>query len=128
MTELPTSFFTGGISAPKRLRIRIVSDENCPSCRKPGNPKVYDEDGTAHWKCLSSYNDCKVAYWVPGTKRIEMKLTPDKAAEQAKRIHDEITEQLKDRIWISRGNTSTTIHKDEAIPEGWHLTGTHKDD
>lgn len=128
---LDADFFADGVTAPRRerpIRIRIVADENCPSCHQPGNPKVYDADGTAHWKCLSSYDDCKIAYWVPGTRRIEYKDTPDQAAARAKRIHDEITEQLRDRIWISRGNTSTTIHKDEAIPEGWHRTGTEEND
>lgn len=126
---LDADFFTN-ISAPRKPTLRVVADEDCPSCRLPGSPKVCDRQGRWHWKCLSSYDDCKVAYWLPGygSRYIEMKLPPAEAAAQAKRIHDEITEQMKDRIWISRGNTSTTIHKDEAIPEGWHRTGTEASD
>jgi hypothetical protein len=123
-----TDIFAAGISARPAPRIRLVSDENCPSCGLPGSPKVTDEHGICWWKCLSSYDNCKIGYWVPGTRRRELKLPPAEAAEQNRRITEQVRKQLEDRIWISRDlaagiEQSTTIHKDEAIPEGWHRTG-----
>lgn len=114
--------FAQGISAPRQerpIRIRVVADEYCPSCGNEGSPKVYDADGTAHWKCYSSYDDCKVAYWVPGTSRVEYKLTPEKHAEMAARIHQEVLDSMKGRRWISQGNCSRMIPNDDALPAGW---------
>lgn len=105
--------------------IRIVDDEFCPSCRKEGSPKVQDENGDWHWKCLSSYDDCKVGYWLPGTHYIEYKLTPEKAAEQNARIKAEVDELMARSRWISQGNCSRVIPKDDPLPEGWtEGTGT----
>jgi hypothetical protein len=113
MTTLPASFWDQPIS------IRVVDDEHCPSCQREGSPKVCDEAGRWHWKCLSSYDDCKVAYWLPGTNYIEYKLTPEKAAEQALRIREEIRQSMIGRRWISRGNCSRMIADAEPLPEGW---------
>lgn len=116
---LDADFFSAGITAPKGIRIRIIADEYCPSCGHEGSPKVYDADGTAHWKCLSSYDDCKVAYWVPGTRRIEYKLTPDKFAQMAARIKADSDALMARSRWISQGNCSRVIPTDAPLPEGW---------
>lgn len=127
-----TDIFAAGVSAQRAPRIILVSDENCPSCQLPGSPKVTDKHNITWWKCLSSYDNCKIGYWVPGTRRRELKLPPAEAAEQNRRITEQVRKQLEDRIWITRDGdpkgieVSTTIHKDEAIPEGWHRTGTYE--
>jgi len=127
-----SDIFAQGITARQgqpRITLHIVDDESCPSCGRPGSPKVFDEDGTAHWKCLSSYDDCKIAYWVPGTRRIERKLDPAAHAAMAKRIHDEVTESLKNRTWICNCtpggfiSSSTTIPDGDPIPAGHHKLG-----
>jgi hypothetical protein len=118
---LTYDFFANGITAPrnKNIRIRIVDDENCPSCGNAGSPKVWDADGTCWWKCLSFYNDCKIAYWVPGTGRTEMKLPPAEAARRAEEIRQEVLHSMEGRRWISQGNCSRMIPNDDALPEGW---------
>lgn len=117
MTEL----FASGITAPKRPTLKVVADEDCPSCRTPGNPKVCDTQGRWHYKCMSSYDDCKVAYWLPnyGSRHIEMKLPPAEAAAQAKRIHEQVQRSMEGRRWISQGNTSRMIPDKDALPAGW---------
>jgi hypothetical protein len=111
--------FAQGITAPRPIRIRIVDDEQCPACGRTGRPKVYDEDGTAHWKCPSTYDECKVAYYVPGTRRIEYKLTPEKDREMAARIKADIDALMERSRWVSRGNSSKCIPKDAPLPAGW---------
>ena len=130
MSELDAGFFSDGISAPKRFRLRIVADERCPSCREEGSPKVCDLQGRWHWKCLSPYSDCKVGYWLPGygERYIEMKLPPAQAKAEADRIRNQIDEQMKFRRWICNCNgsgiaTSRTIPMEEPIPDGWHPPG-----
>ena len=131
MSDDLSAIFAGGISAPKKFRIRVVADERCPSCREEGSPKVTDLQGRTHWKCLSPYSDCKVAYWLPGygERWIEMKLPPAQAKEQADRIRKQIDEQMKNRIWIcdctpgAQITSATTIAQGEPIPAGWHETG-----
>ena len=58
----------------KGIEIKVVEDEKCPSCGASwGNPdpslhfynrpKVFEEDGTAWWRC---YNPkCNVDYYEP---------------------------------------------------------------
>lgn len=103
----------------KRLSIRIVADEHCPECGRVGSPKVCDEQGRWHWKCLSTREQCSIAYYLPGTDYIEYKL--DEAAEQAQaaRIKADIDEMMSKSRWISQGNCSRCIPKDAPLPAGW---------
>lgn len=107
--------------------IILVNDEYCPSCREPGNPKVCDEKGRWHWKC--STPGCDIAYFLPGTNYTEKRLSPEADAEMTKRIHDEVTDMLKGRIWIeqttSYGSVSKTIAEGDPIPDGWHALGSN---
>jgi len=82
----------------RKPTIRIVNDEYCPSCRRPGSPKVCDENGDWHWKCLSSYEDCKIAYYLPGTTYTEPKLDPDAESTRQyyQKIRDDVQAQLKE--------------------------------
>lgn len=116
----------GPMVADKPIHIRMVADEHCPHCGNAGRPKVCDLDGNWHWKC--STPNCDVGYYLPGTDYVELRPDLETAAAITERIRRELEEQMKDRVWITRGNCSKTIHKDEAIPAGWHLTGTEGTD
>jgi hypothetical protein len=114
--------FAAGVTARKgqpAIVLNIVDDEYCPSCGSEGSPKVADADGTWWWKCFTDYANCKVGYWVPGTRRIERKLSPEAAAEADARIREQVRRQMENTRWISQGNCSRCIPKDEALPAGW---------
>ena len=124
-----TDIFSQGITARKgqpTITLRIVDDEFCPSCGNEGSPKVADEDGTWWWKCFTDYANCKVGYWVPGTRRIERKPTPERAAELAAESAERVRRMMENMRWISQGNCSRMIPNDDALPEGWtEGTGAH---
>lgn len=96
------------------ISIRVVADENCPSCRKVGSPKVCDNDGIWHWKCLSHYEDCKIAYWVPGRDAswYEYKLEPAEAEVRARDIAAQVLADIK-----IHGIKVTTMHADGTVTD-----------
>lgn len=118
----------GPMVADKKIRIQVVADEHCPHCGRVGRPKVQHLDGNWAWKCPSTRDECDIAYYTPADRTYELKLSEADERAMRDRIRREVDEQMKDRIWISKGNCSRTIHKDEAIPDGWHLTGTEGTD
>lgn len=114
--------FAQGISAPRRerpIRIRIVSDEQCPHCGRTGRPKVQHEDGTWAWRCPSTYEECDIAYYTPEDHTYELKLTPEEDAKLTAKIKKDIDDLMARSRWISQGNCSKVIPKDAPLPAGW---------
>jgi hypothetical protein len=119
--------------------ISIVSDEACPRCGASwitnDEPFGLLADGRLNypnrvkvdnaWRCYNP--DCTCAYYENG-RVLENKLSPE--AEEAMRARTKATvaAMLADKVWITKGNCSKPHPKDEEVPEGWHLTGTHRDD
>jgi predicted DsbA family dithiol-disulfide isomerase len=113
------------------LGIRVVSDQACPRCGAfwghpdprlnfPNRIKV-----DTSWKCYNP--DCTCAYYENG-RVLENKLDEAETAAMHARVHAEVEAMLADKVWITKGNTSKVWPKDEAIPLGWHLTGTERTD
>ena len=112
--------FAQGVTAPRPIRIRIVSDEQCPHCGRTGRPKVQSHpDGYWSWKCPSTREECDIAYYIPETREYELKLSPEAEAASNARIKADLDELFSRSRWISQGNCSRVIPNDAPLPEGW---------
>lgn len=95
--------------------IHVVPDEGCPRCGVNGSPKVTDADGTCWWKCLGA--GCTMGYWVPGTDRVEERLSPDEAKASAARITAEVDEMMRGKTWELDPNSPPGIETYRLVPE-----------
>ncbi len=89
----------------------IVDDDNCPGCGGEGSPKVGDEFGNWWWKCFSSYQICKVGYWLPETGEVEYKLEPEEHAKRMAEIDAKVAAQLDPERgrWVDTDNGNGII-------------------